>query len=398
MKRVLFTQASLAPVGGGNGVAAWILEALKEHYRIAVLTFEKPDLARINRFFGTTLKSTDFDLFLVTGWFPHVVSKFPTPLAMLKAYYLYWRCRRLAPQYDIAITADNEADMGSCGVQYVHFPRFFPHRPAVDLKWYHGFRALRWAYYRVPAWVTGFSEQRMRRNVTLVNSEYTGRHFNAVHGTKTITLYPPAIGTFPKVPWELRKRGFLIIGRIAPEKRIELAIEILKRVRDLGVEVHLHVIGIAPVETYANLVRDLVKANAAWVSLHENLSRTELLQLISTHRYGLHAMKDEPFGMAVAELVSGGCIPFVYNGGGPVEIVDHDPWLIYDTAEEAAEKIAQTLQDDSRQMVVRERLARRKELFTTQRFVLGVRESVAAADNCKEPITCPSVTECPGLR
>jgi glycosyltransferase involved in cell wall biosynthesis len=145
--------------------------------------------------------------------------------------------------------------MGSCGIQYVHFPRFYPHRPAVDLKWYHWFRGLRWAYYRIPARLSGFSAQRMRRNVTLVNSEFTGRQFREVHGDQTITLYPPAIGEFAEVPWEQRENGFLTIGRISPEKRIECAIDILNRVRAAGIDVHLHLVGVPDDDAYTNFVR-----------------------------------------------------------------------------------------------------------------------------------------------
>ena len=232
----------------------------------------------------------------------------------------------------------------------------------------------------------------MRRNVTLVNSEFIGRRFRAVHGAQTITLYPPAIGEFAAVPWEQRENGFLTIGRISPEKRIECAIDILNRVRAAGIDVHLHLVGVPDHDAYTDFVRGLVQANAAWVFLHENLSRSELLDLISTHRYGLHAMEAEPFGMAVAELLSGGCIPFVYNDGGQVEIVDHDPRLIYNSAEDAVDKIVRTLRDHHCQMALRERLAQRKELFSTRRFVLRVREIVAAAGNYPERSARPPAT------
>jgi len=392
MKRVLFTQSSLEPPGGGNGVAVWMIEALKDTCRVTVLTSQRPDLASINRYFGTTLKPNEFDLELVTGWFQRVLSRLPTTAAMLKAYYLYWRCRRLAPQYDVAITADNEADMGSCGIQYVHFPRFFPHRPAVDLKWYHWFRLLLWTYYRAPALFSRFSAQRMRRNVTLVNSEFTGRLFRAIHGTETITLYPPAIGEFPEISWQQRENGFVTIGRFSPEKRFEYSIGILNQVRGAGLDVHLHLVGVPDDDAYTKFIRALVQANSRWVFMHENLSRAQLVELITTHRYGLHAMQDEPFGMAVAELLSGGCIPFVFNGGGQVEIVGHDSRLIYNSAEDAAAKILQTLRDNNRQMLLRESLAQRKELFTTRRFVLRVREIVAAASNYSQKSAPPPAT------
>jgi hypothetical protein len=79
MKRVLFTQFSLQPPGGGNGVAVWMLEALKDSCRVTVLAFEKPDLTSINRYFGTTLRPTDFDLVWPPGGSSGLHQGYPRP-------------------------------------------------------------------------------------------------------------------------------------------------------------------------------------------------------------------------------------------------------------------------------------------------------------------------------
>ena len=53
MKRVLLVQPSMQPPGGGNGVAAWILQALVPEHRVTVLSWRPVEIDPINRFFGT---------------------------------------------------------------------------------------------------------------------------------------------------------------------------------------------------------------------------------------------------------------------------------------------------------------------------------------------------------
>ena len=60
MKKVLLVQPSLQPPGGANGVAAWIIEALKGEHAVSVLTWTPIDVASINRFYGTSLRTPEF--------------------------------------------------------------------------------------------------------------------------------------------------------------------------------------------------------------------------------------------------------------------------------------------------------------------------------------------------
>ena len=61
MKRVLLVQPSMQPPGGGNGVAAWVLQALAGEHRVTVLSWQPVDIDPVNRFFGTTLQPSAFD-------------------------------------------------------------------------------------------------------------------------------------------------------------------------------------------------------------------------------------------------------------------------------------------------------------------------------------------------
>ena len=196
-----------------------MLEALKSEHRITLLTWETPRLEAINRFYGTSLRPSDFELTLLPRL--HAIARrTPTPMALIKDNYLLLRCRRLAARFDVVMTANNEGDVGRRGIQYIHYPKLSL-RPEVDLRWYHRLLFVVDIYRWVAMRLTGFSLERMRRNISLVNSDFIGAQIRALHGVETVTLYPPIAGTFPAVPWECREDGFVCIGRISPEKRLD---------------------------------------------------------------------------------------------------------------------------------------------------------------------------------
>jgi glycosyltransferase involved in cell wall biosynthesis len=87
-------------------------------------------------------------------------------------------------------------------------------------------------------------------------------------------------------------------------------------------------------------------------------------------------MDGEHFGMAVAEMVSAGCIVFAPKNGGPAEILGGDERLLYSSPQDAAEKIGMTMVSCERQTQLRDYLALRSSLFSAQRFVNQIRELV----------------------
>jgi len=225
MKRILFVQRRIGSVSGAEGLAAWILEALKRDYRLTLLTWEPVDFAALNWSFGTELRPSEFEATTVKPWVVRLAKMFPTPAVGLRNLYLYMEARRWAGRFDAVITAAHEADLGPRGIQYIHFPEALS-KESKSLSWYHSSAALR-AYEAIGEHLTGFSIDRMKSNLTLANSEFTARAIREVYGIEPLVVYPPAIGEFPEVPWDRRKEGFVCIGRISGEKRIELMIEIL---------------------------------------------------------------------------------------------------------------------------------------------------------------------------
>jgi glycosyltransferase involved in cell wall biosynthesis len=372
--RILFLQPLMSPPGGGSGVAAWMLQALVPEHEVTVLTWWPMDVDVMNRFWGTSLRATDFRAIQVPPRVRSVVDRLPLPLSLLRTAIMVRMARRRGG-YDVPITANNEIDFGSVGVQYVHYP--WNHaRPLVEYpNWYHA-RPLRTAYYALSRRLATSTPAGMHRNVTLVNSDWTGRLARERYGFVSRTVYPPVTAEFPDVPWEKRAPGFVCIGRINPEKELDRVIDIVSGVRRHVPEVTLHIIGTREDARYHRRIAG--RAREAGFTMRENLSRAELAEVVSHQRYGLHGMHEEHFGMAPAEMVRAGCLVWVPDGGGQVEIVD-DPRLIYGSVDDAVAKIVATIRDPHEVAILRKHLAARGAIFSTERFVREVRAAVAEA-------------------
>jgi glycosyltransferase involved in cell wall biosynthesis len=132
------------------------------------------------------------------------------------------------------------------------------------------------------------------------------------------------------------------------------------------------------VQRYYDELRRLAAATGSWVEFRHDLTRAEVETLMASSRFGIHGMRAEHFGMAPAEMMRAGMIVWVPNGGGQVEIVDAEPQLVFDSDQEAVEKILDILNNPQQQQRLRDALRHRSEEFSEARFVREVREVVAA--------------------
>jgi glycosyltransferase involved in cell wall biosynthesis len=381
-RRVLLVQPSLQPPGGGNGVAAWMLQGLVEAHSVTVLSWWPIDVGPINRFFGTSLRAASFNHLMVPSAWRFVPDHLPVPAALLRSSLLMRYTRRVSDGFDVIVGVHNETDYGRRGIQYVHYPTYLRPRPDVDLRWYHRFTPLLDAYYAASDRLAGFSVERMKSNLTLCNSDWTAGHIRRFLGIDAQTLYPPVLGAAIQPPWGERRRGFVAMGRISPEKDYERLMRIIARVRRAAPDTTLTIVGTWDRKTrsyYARLLRAARALDPAqsWITIRRDLSRADVRTLLTSTRYGIHGMREEHFGMAPAEMVRAGMIVWVPDGGGQVEIVGDVPELRYDTEEDAAEKIVRVITHPAAEARLREHLATRGDALGEERFMSAVREIVA---------------------
>jgi glycosyltransferase involved in cell wall biosynthesis len=380
-RRVLLVQPSMQPPGGGNGVAAWMLQALATEHDVTVLSWWPVDVTPINRFFGTSLRHGGFATHVVPAAWRRIPDALPVPAALLRSSVLMRYTRRVTDDFDVIVGVHNETDYGRRGIQYVHYPTYLRPRPTVDLRWYHRYSPLLGAYYAAADRLADFSLERMKANLTLANSNWTAARIRDFLGIEAPTLYPPVLAATPQAAWHERRRGFVAMGRIAPEKEYERVMRILARVRTHAPDITLTIIGTwdAKAERY---YRSLIALAAsldpagAWITFRQNLSRDEVRALLTTTRYGIHGMREEHFGMAPAEMVRAGLIVWVPNGGGQVEIVGDAPRLRFAADDEAVDAILSVVSDPHEEARLREHLAVQGERFSTERFTTAVRNVV----------------------
>jgi glycosyltransferase involved in cell wall biosynthesis len=378
MKRVLLVQPSMQPPGGGNGVAAWVLQALVGHHRVTVLSWRPVEIDPINRFFGTHLRSGDFDTMVVPRPWRMLADHLPTPSTLIKMALLMRYTRRVSIGFDVVFGVYNETDYGRRGIQYVHYPTYLRPRPKVDLRWYHPPQSGLNLYYALADRIADFSLDRLKDNLTLVNSDWTGEHVTRFLGIETRTLYPPVVDPAPGLPWDQRRNAFLAIGRISPEKEYERMMAVLARVREHAPDLTLTIVGTWDRHSrrYFRSLTSLAASLGTWIEFRDNLARDEVRALMASHRYGIHGMREEHFGMAPAELARAGTIVWVPRGGGQMEIVGGEASLMYESEDDAVRKISATLASTSEQQRLRAHLAEHTEQFSTARFIAQVRAIV----------------------
>lgn len=362
-------------LGGAGAVAIWIIESLKSDYHIDFIITEEINLNEVNNFFGTQILPSDINIINISPFLGRFKS-FLLKIALTERYY-----KKKHNRYDLAIATRCEMDLGERIIQYINIPirneaflrklNQLPNR----IIYREGF--LRKLYILMCQYISQYSEDRMKRNYTIVNSEWTGNIVKQLYNIETQVLYPPVNNDFKNTCWESREDGFICIGAITPGKQIEQVIEIIKQVRISFPFIHLHVIGNVEndASNYALKIFDLCKKYSKWLSWEKNLSRKEIVDFLSKHKYGIHGMKYEHFGIVIAEMVQAGCIPFVPSGGGQVEIVK-DNRLIYQNSSDAVKKISYVLDKEMVQKDIQQRFMNRSNEFSSNIFIKSIKTIV----------------------
>jgi glycosyltransferase involved in cell wall biosynthesis len=381
-KHLLFVQVGTEPLGGKEAVFAWALQSACSTYEVTVFTWgASVNTAGFNRQYGSSLHRGDFHLkrpgVMMRALCRLIAALDPDPASIQPAVLLMRSAKRISPGYDLAIGCEMETDFGVPGLQYIHYPWLEAFAPALaafeDLRGWRKVKAFLSGQIRPWMWLGDFSLRRMRASRTLANSDWTRGRVQAAYALESATLHPPAPGVFSSVPWAEKENGFLCIGRIHPNKRIDWLIETLEPLRSEVPGLRLHIVGTigdrAEDLRYFKLLQRKLASRADWIAIYPDLSREELDDLAVRQRYGVHAMIDEHFGIAIAEMMRAGCIPFVHDSGGAPEVVGRDPRLLYQSAEELRSRILRVVRTPEEQQALSTGLKSAAERFSPERFM-----------------------------
>lgn len=335
--------------GGAEAVTIEIIQALRDQHDLELITFQNPDIKELNRFFGTDLKEEDFspNRPLSSPFFRRMRGKFfKMRNGVIKRY-----AKKNSGKYDTLVCGFNEADLGQTGIQYIHVPdsvneQIFQDTGEITEKLATRPETLQYKIYL--EFVDRFLKPNkigVSMNKTLCNSSYSKRVYEEVFNDTAEILQPPVSIEFDnKMDFEERENGFVIIGSIASHERQKETIRIIDKIRK-EFDIHLHIVGKSGDPEYMNEVKKMSKKRD-YVTINKDVSREKLKELIISHKYGIHNFYGEHYGLAPAELVKGGCITFVLNKGGQVDIVNNKEDLLFKNKSEAVKKIKRVLKDN----------------------------------------------------
>jgi glycosyltransferase involved in cell wall biosynthesis len=348
----------------------WLIEALKSEFEVTVVTTGGWDRNALNACYGTRVEEKDVTV---------RIAPVPFPVRGLRVAALRGACyqsfaREIAAEYDLRISAYNMTDWGLPAVHFI-----------ADFSWHQGIRDRldpptpgliyrnslpRRAYLKLAAAYQRPSGRNvLRDDVVIANSLWSDallkEHCDVDCGG---VIYPPVWMKFSDVPWEEREQGFVMIGRIAPEKQVERAIEILEGVRLRGHDIRLHICGHIGNDLYGRRIARLCRERSDWIIPEGWVSGERKARILTTCRYGIQTRAAEPFGISVAEMAKAGAIVFAPNNGGQTEILNSAD-LLFSDSEDAASKISNVLSNVEKQAALRLQLAQRSELFSAEKFM-----------------------------
>jgi glycosyltransferase involved in cell wall biosynthesis/GT2 family glycosyltransferase len=368
-KRIAIVHPQFREGGGSEAAPLWAIEALKRDYDITIITMGKLNLNRFNMAYGTNIARGEIRLIEI-----------PIPLFCgsrfdaVRGYRLARYCKRVAKDYDLMMSTYNVMDFGVKGIQFIadfsfddKLRRSFDESKAKFGGLLYKNSVLRSLYLYFAQIIAGITEEGRKQNITVTNSDWSGRIMKQAYGIETQTIYPPVSGDFPDIAWNARENGFVCIGRLTPEKRIDKLIEIASKVRQRGYDVHLHIVGNLSESEYVRKLNKLAEENSSWLFMEGGKFGEEKMDFLARHKYGIHGRDKEPFGIAVAEMVKAGCVTFVPADGGQTEIVGHEA-LFYKDVGDAVDKIARVLEDRRLSQELFEHLDKQGESFSVKRF------------------------------
>lgn len=330
----------------------WTIQALQSQGALVTfVTSSEFDPTRFNRVYGTSVDPENLNVRRAPR-LPGVTNG--TRLALLQGGVFQSYCRKIAPEFDLCVSAYNLVDFGRPGIQLIgDYTWSETLRRAIDPDANrlprHRDHLVRRLYLSGCDLIRGHRQMPVasRGDLVLANSDWT----RDILATESVglpdcpVLFPPVMylsnvsagSENPRTPL-----SFACLGRISPEKRIESAIRILARVRESGQPVTLSIAGSADDAAYGNEITKLASKHAPWVKLTGFLDSEMRNHLLASTSFGIHTRPAEAFGIAVAEMAGFGCIPFVPDMGGPAEIVEN-PLLRFRSEDEAVEKILAVL-------------------------------------------------------
>lgn len=358
--RIVVVHPRMSVMGGGERVAIHSMkEALRQGHEVYLVT-EEFDVDRFEDFFG--VQGFFANICLVTYRpFRPLVRK--ATLYQRLAYHQY-KLRRIVSKrrnFDLILNTAEVANQPSTkmhSIEYCYFPDYFSHLESNE-------HSRLWEMYYWPAKV--FNHDRASRiDRLLAVSDFTRQFVREKWGRESTTLYPPCPTDLYRI-LRVPKRDLVVtVGRIVPEKRMGLFLEIARR----APHIEFAIIGSVASErtSYYDSLRATAPTNVSFVVA----PLRKVSELLGSAKVYLHCALNEHFGITIVEAMSAGCVPVVHDSGGPKEIVSPDVGYRWNSVDEATRQVSIMIEDDALRRERSKSAALRAEKFGPETFESGM--------------------------
>ena len=201
------------------------------------------------------------------------------------------------------------------------------------------------------------------------NSRYVDKLLKDFYGDfSTTVFYPPTIFEFPadQVPRDPLKVVYL--GRVAPAKRLEDIISIVKLARELsGENITLDIAGHLGSSSYHRQLENF-SGGSSWIKFIGPVHGREKADFLRSGSFAVHTLRTEAFGISITEYLKAGLITIVPDEGGSSEVTDN-PELSFSSLEEGARILVKLLKDPEFRKRQSLHCARRAEEFSQQHYL-----------------------------
>jgi glycosyltransferase involved in cell wall biosynthesis len=373
--------------GGGETVALYVLDALVDDHSVTLYTASDLGFETLSQQYGVTIYDDDLTAKPISSLpvsaietLADVASEwFQTDLHLdaLKSAFIQRRVRASELDHDLLVSTANEFFVDGPSLQYIHFPTYTGSTGSEYETWAP---SLPYRLYRTVCRAVAGARSFDSSTTLVTNSQWTRKVVQRSYDHPVEIVYPPVSVEDFDPNRDTQEAGFVTVGAIHESKRQLGLIEILDGLRNQGIDTHLHIIGGVGSQSYYKRVRDAA-TDRDYIHLEGYVDRERLIDLIEKHQYGLHGRKNEHFGIAVAEMVAGGAIPFVPDGGGQTEIINERPELKYHSTEDAVQKITKVMTDTELQQNLRSDLESTVTEYSTDQFKRSIRSLVTELHN-----------------
>lgn len=333
--KVLLVHPRLSVKGGGERVAIHsIVAAINSGHEVSLLS-EEFDEASFEDFFGCFGLFDKVNRLYYPAFKPILGHRL---LLYQRLAYHRFRIKGIVSRnsFDLVLSTQDIGYVPSTRapiVQYCYFPEYFSHlQSSTSPLWRLYYRAAS-SYYR----------NRVRRVRTLLSvSDFTQGFVQKKWGRGSITVYPPCPVEDYSELGRIQPRENLVVtvGRIVPEKRFHLFVELARMVPGT----RFIVIGSLPDRTsdYYEALRRMAPGNVSFV-LSPLRKVKDLLGRAMTY---VHCAENEHFGITIVEAMAAGCVPVVHDSGGPREIVTKGVGFRWQNLAVAAQQIKNLVEND----------------------------------------------------